>query len=144
MLNKMVGFVTTTSPERARGFYGDTLGFRFLEDDGFALSFDASGTLQRTVEESSTIEYNDSSIVIVRSEGQQMKGTISTAECDWKVPYKNGRTYIKSTMVDERGESRNLNITIEGKDGTISFLAESPQNPDRKIRLVIDKFEEKK
>ena len=72
---------------------------------------DASGTLQRSVEESATIEYNDSSIVIVRSEGQQMKGTISIAECDWKVPYKNGKTYIKSTMVDERGESRNLNIT---------------------------------
>ena len=47
MLNKMVGFVTTTAPERARAFYGDTLGFRFIEDDGFALSFDANGTLLR-------------------------------------------------------------------------------------------------
>jgi catechol 2,3-dioxygenase-like lactoylglutathione lyase family enzyme len=47
MLTRMVGFVTTTAPERARGFYGDILGFRFLEDDGFALSFDANGTLLR-------------------------------------------------------------------------------------------------
>jgi catechol 2,3-dioxygenase-like lactoylglutathione lyase family enzyme len=47
MLTRMIGFVTTTAPERARGFYGDTLGFRFLEDDGFALSFDAHGTLLR-------------------------------------------------------------------------------------------------
>ena len=47
MLTRMVGFVTTTAPERARAFYGDTLGFRFIEDDGFALSFDASGTLLR-------------------------------------------------------------------------------------------------
>ena len=47
MLNKMVGFVTTTAPERARAFYGDTLGFRFIEDDGFALAFDANGTLLR-------------------------------------------------------------------------------------------------
>lgn len=47
MLTRMVGFVTTTAPERARGLYGDTLGFRFLEDDGFALSFDAGGTLLR-------------------------------------------------------------------------------------------------
>jgi catechol 2,3-dioxygenase-like lactoylglutathione lyase family enzyme len=43
----MVGFVTTTAPERATAFYRDTLGFRFLEDDGFALSFDANGTLLR-------------------------------------------------------------------------------------------------
>ena len=47
MLNKMVGFVTTTAPERARAFYGDKLGFRFIEDDGFALAFDANGTLLR-------------------------------------------------------------------------------------------------
>src|SRR3982751_5218448 len=47
VLNRMVGFVTTTNPERAKAFYGDTLGFRFIEDDGFALSFDAHGTLLR-------------------------------------------------------------------------------------------------
>lgn len=47
MLTRMVGFVTTTSPERAKAFYGDTLGFRFLDDDGFALSFDAHGTRLR-------------------------------------------------------------------------------------------------
>jgi hypothetical protein len=47
MLNKMVGFVTTTAPERSSVFYGDTLGFRFIEDDGFALAFDANGTLLR-------------------------------------------------------------------------------------------------
>jgi hypothetical protein len=105
---------------------------------------DASGNLQRTVDESSTIEYNDSSILIVRSGGQQMKGTISSIECEWKVPYKEGKTFIKSLITDERGEARNLNIIIEGKDGNLSFLAESPERPDRKIRLVLEKFEEKK
>jgi catechol 2,3-dioxygenase-like lactoylglutathione lyase family enzyme len=43
----MVGFVQTTAPERAMAFYGDTLGFAFLGDDGFALSFDANGTRLR-------------------------------------------------------------------------------------------------
>jgi len=105
---------------------------------------DASGNLQRAVDESSTIEYNDSSILIVRSGGPQMKGTISSIECEWKVPYKEGKTIIKSLITDERGEARNLNITIEGKSETLSFLAESPDRPDRKIRLVIDKFEEKR
>jgi catechol 2,3-dioxygenase-like lactoylglutathione lyase family enzyme len=47
VLTKMVGFVTTTNPERARAFYADTLGFTFLGDDGFALAFDAHGTLLR-------------------------------------------------------------------------------------------------
>jgi catechol 2,3-dioxygenase-like lactoylglutathione lyase family enzyme len=47
ILSRMVGFVTTTAPERARAFYERTLGFTFLGDDGFALAFDAHGTLLR-------------------------------------------------------------------------------------------------
>ena len=46
-LSKIVGFVTTTKPEEARAFYGDTLGFQFLGDDDFALVFDAHGTMIR-------------------------------------------------------------------------------------------------
>ena len=47
VLTRMVGFVQTTQPGRAREFYGDTLGFAFLGDDGFALAFDANGTSLR-------------------------------------------------------------------------------------------------
>jgi catechol 2,3-dioxygenase-like lactoylglutathione lyase family enzyme len=46
-LGKIIGFVTTTKPEEARAFYGDTLGFRFVSDDNFALVFDAHGTMLR-------------------------------------------------------------------------------------------------
>jgi hypothetical protein len=106
---------------------------------------DASGNLQRAVEESSTIELNDSSIFIIRGpEAQQMKGTVNVVECNWKTPFKEGKTYLKALITDERGEARNVTITIEGKDGQLYFLAESPERPDRKVRVVIDKFEEKK
>jgi catechol 2,3-dioxygenase-like lactoylglutathione lyase family enzyme len=37
----------TTKPEQAKKFYGETLGFRFMKDDGFALVFDAHGTMLR-------------------------------------------------------------------------------------------------
>ncbi|ABF43427.1 Glyoxalase/bleomycin resistance protein/dioxygenase [Candidatus Koribacter versatilis Ellin345] len=46
-LTKMVGFVTTTDAEKAKAFYGDALGFTFVKDDGFALVFDAHGTMLR-------------------------------------------------------------------------------------------------
>jgi hypothetical protein len=46
-LNKMVGFVTTTRPEEAIAFYRDKLGFTFRRNDGFALVFDAYGTILR-------------------------------------------------------------------------------------------------
>jgi len=47
MLDKMVGFAITTKPEDATAFYTDKLGFKFLSDDGFALVFDANGTMLR-------------------------------------------------------------------------------------------------
>ncbi len=46
-LNRMVGFALTTKPEQATTFYRDVLGFNFLKDDGFALVFDAHGTILR-------------------------------------------------------------------------------------------------
>ncbi len=47
LLTKMIGFVTTTDAEKARAFYSDALGFTLVKDDGFALVFDAHGTMLR-------------------------------------------------------------------------------------------------
>ena len=47
VLNKMIGFVVTAAPEKALVFYRDKLGFRLTNDDSFALSFDADGTMIR-------------------------------------------------------------------------------------------------
>ena len=46
-LNRIVTFLLTKSPEACIRFYRDTLGLTFLRDDGFALVFDAHGTLLR-------------------------------------------------------------------------------------------------
>lgn len=47
VLQKMVGFVITTDPERAKAFYGGVLGFKVVSDDPFAIAFDANGTMLR-------------------------------------------------------------------------------------------------
>ncbi len=41
---KIMAFVSTTSADRARAFYRDTLGLRLVSEDGFALVFDCGGT----------------------------------------------------------------------------------------------------
>jgi catechol 2,3-dioxygenase-like lactoylglutathione lyase family enzyme len=46
-LNKVVTFVATTNSQKARKFYEETLGLRFVSDDGFALVFDIDGTMLR-------------------------------------------------------------------------------------------------
>jgi catechol 2,3-dioxygenase-like lactoylglutathione lyase family enzyme len=45
--NHVVAFVATTDGNRARLFYGETLGLRIVSDDAFALVCDANGTRLR-------------------------------------------------------------------------------------------------
>jgi len=46
--SKLVAFVPTTDPVKARAFYEGVLGLRMAEDDSpFALVFDANGTMLR-------------------------------------------------------------------------------------------------
>jgi catechol 2,3-dioxygenase-like lactoylglutathione lyase family enzyme len=44
LLGKLIAFVSTTDADRARTFYGSVLGLRLVNDDDFALMFDANGT----------------------------------------------------------------------------------------------------
>lgn len=46
-LNKIVAFVATRKADRAKAFYQDKLGLKFVSDDGFALVFDIAGTMLR-------------------------------------------------------------------------------------------------
>jgi catechol 2,3-dioxygenase-like lactoylglutathione lyase family enzyme len=43
----VIAFVATTDAARARRFYGETLGLRFVADEPYALVFDANGTMLR-------------------------------------------------------------------------------------------------
>jgi catechol 2,3-dioxygenase-like lactoylglutathione lyase family enzyme len=44
---KIVAFVATINPPRAKEFYAKTLGLRLVSEDSFALVFDAAGTMLR-------------------------------------------------------------------------------------------------
>jgi catechol 2,3-dioxygenase-like lactoylglutathione lyase family enzyme len=44
---RIMAFVATTDAERAKAFYGQTLGLRLIADEPFALVFDSQGTLLR-------------------------------------------------------------------------------------------------
>ncbi len=45
--NKIVALVPITDGDKARGFYVDKLGLKFLSDDGFAIVVDANGNKVR-------------------------------------------------------------------------------------------------
>ena len=46
-LDRFVAFALTAKPDESKAFYRDKLGFQFVRDDGFALVFDAHGTMLR-------------------------------------------------------------------------------------------------
>lgn len=46
----LIAFAATSDVPRARAFYQDTLGLELVRDDGFALVFDAHGTMLRVTQ----------------------------------------------------------------------------------------------
>lgn len=103
----------------------------------------STGDVQRTVDEITTIEYDQKEISVTPGD-HTMHGTIKSVSCNWTTPFKNGKTVLKAALEGQQGETMDLTITIEGKDGKINFLAEMDQDPNEKISIVVDKFEEKK
>ena len=106
---------------------------------------DSNYNVKDTKDENTTVEFSKNDITIIPGgqEDQKLTGTIKSFTCDWKVPFKEGKTVIKTTLVDPRGDEKKATITIEGKDGKITFLGEIDEMPDMKLRLTADKFEEK-
>lgn len=109
---------------------------------------DASSKLQEETDEQTTVEFDksDISVLITNDNGdQKMAGKIKSYTCNWTIPFKEGKTVITTALNDGNGDGeRDFTITIEGKDGKTTLLAESPALPDRKIKLDLEKFEEKK
>ena len=71
---KLVAFVGTRDPVRAKHFYQNTLGLRLVSEDEFALVFDVSGTMLRVtrVQELAAAKYT----VL----GWQVRDIVSTAK----------------------------------------------------------------
>jgi hypothetical protein len=106
----------------------------------------ADSVVQRTDDETVTVEFDKDSlnVAINSSDGnhQTMKGTVKSYSCDWSTPFKDGKTVLKASLTGDDGNPHNLTITVTGKAGKIGFLAEVEGEPE-KIRLVVDKFQEK-
>jgi hypothetical protein len=104
---------------------------------------DSNNVVQRTVEEGTTLEINKSDILITTGDGgHKMTGTIKPVSCAWKVPFKEGKTVFKSALNDG-GQVMNITFTIESKDGKLMVVAQMDDDPNVRIRVAVDKFEEK-
>ena len=105
---------------------------------------DASGTLKKSEEENTVIEIAKTEMTITPGgEENKMSGPVKSVVCNWKTAFKEGKTVIKAILTDRSGDAKDVTITIEGKDGKVTLLAEVDEMPDNKIKVTLDKFEEK-
>ena len=107
---------------------------------------DASGALKHADDEKTVVVFDktDITVSITKDDGDQtLTGKVKSAVCNWQTPFKEGKTTLNVTLSKDDGESRDFTITVEGKDGRVVLWAESKEEPDDKIKLDIEKFEEK-
>jgi catechol 2,3-dioxygenase-like lactoylglutathione lyase family enzyme len=72
--SKLVAFVPTTDPSKARAFYEDLLGLRMVADEKpFALVFDANGTMLRVT---TVHEHHPQSFTVLGWEVDDIESTV--------------------------------------------------------------------
>ena len=82
---KLAAFVSTKNPSKAKLFYRDVLGLRLVDEDGFALAFDANGTALRV------IIVDKVAVAPYTVLGWQVENIITTAKALLKAGVKFGR-----------------------------------------------------
>jgi hypothetical protein len=104
----------------------------------------AEGAVQRTVEEECVIKVGKSEVTISPIGHDKMIGSLTSTACEWKQPFKVGKTTLEARFKNDNGAASNATITIEGKAGKITCVMKEKEKPDRIIRVTVDKFEEQK
>jgi osmotically-inducible protein OsmY len=103
---------------------------------------DSSGNITRTVDEKAVVVISPTDVNITVNDNHKMTGTVKSDTCSWPVAYKEGKSIIKAVISDENRDDKNVTITITGKNGKVTLLFEMEGQPDDRIRVAADKFEE--
>lgn len=90
-----------------------------------------------------TIKYDSKTIEII-TENNTLYGTIDSIYCNWKIPFKEGNTYIKGTLNYENGDRWVTKMIINGKDGKLTLQVAIEHPEANRMLFVLDKFEESK
>ncbi|MBO9563008.1 MAG: hypothetical protein J7621_09555 [Niastella sp.] len=75
---------------------------------------------------------------------EALKATIQGTTCDWKEIYKEGKAVYKVLFQKpDTGETNEGSMTVEAKDGKLYLLVEMARLDGKKIKVLINKYEEK-
>jgi hypothetical protein len=106
--------------------------------------FDANGTLLDTKEDSIFLETDPQKITLrFKSDQKELEGTVREKTCDWKEPFKNGKT-VYHTTVSMDGRTSNAVFTVEAKDGKVTLSLNIEAMDGRKFLIYLDRYSEAK
>jgi|HubBroStandDraft_4_1064222.scaffolds.fasta_scaffold458672_2 hypothetical protein len=103
----------------------------------------ADSSVERSDDGVVTIEFDKTTFKVNPPDEAPMTGKVDSISCSWSTPYKDGKTRMKITLTNPQGETQHFTVTIEGKAGKVILNAVMDGQPDQRIRLVADKFEQK-
>lgn len=105
---------------------------------------DLSGNVLDTKVDSIFFESDPKKITLrFKADQKTLEGTVKEKTCDWKEPFRNGKTiYHASVTVD--GTLSNAVFIVEAKEGKITLSLEIEARQGRKFLIYIDRFEEAK
>ena len=104
---------------------------------------DSNKVVQRTVEENSTMLVNQKELTIIPGNpDNRLTGQISSNKCDWKIPFKLGKSIIRATARDQNGREFNVTIIIEGTKENVTAVLQVDERPNRIIRITATEFAE--
>ncbi len=86
----------------------------------------------------------DSKVFEIITEFTTLYGSIDSIYCNWKIPFKEGNTFILGKLHYENGDQWVTTLIISGKDGKLTLLADMEHPEASKMRFVLDIFEESK
>jgi hypothetical protein len=104
----------------------------------------ADSSVERSDDGVITIEFDKTTFLVNPPNEGPLTGKVDSVACNWPTPYKEGKIRMKVTLTNPQGETQHFTVTIEGKAGKITLLAVMDGQPGERIRLIADKFEEKK
>lgn len=92
-----------------------------------------------------TIEFTKENITInVGEKPGALTATIKSRTCEWKEIYKEGKAVYKvEFQKPESGETSEGSMTVEVKEGKLQILVEMARLDGKKIRVLVNKYEEK-
>ena len=106
--------------------------------------YDTNGGLLDTKSDSIFLVTEPQKITVrFKSDEKELEGTVTQKTCDWKEPYKNGKTVYNTTVLLD-GVSSSAVFTVEAKDGKVILTLEIDARGGRKFVIYIDNYKEVK